>query len=59
MTDADTADPPLAPGDDAPPGTPGTGEDLCPHCGGSGAVDGAPCPVCEGSGRVVEGVGGG
>jgi hypothetical protein len=53
------ADPPLAPGDDAPPGAPGTGEDLCPRCGGSGEVDGSPCPVCEGSGRVVEGIGGG
>ncbi|RYZ13060.1 MAG: hypothetical protein EOO24_01250, partial [Comamonadaceae bacterium] len=25
---------PMAPGDEAPPGTPGTGENLCPACGG-------------------------
>jgi DnaJ-class molecular chaperone len=48
-----------APGDEAVPGTPGTGENLCPHCGGSGEHDGAPCPVCGGTGRVTEGIGGG
>src|SRR4051812_31826773 len=25
---------PMSPGDEAPPGTPGTGEDICPRCGG-------------------------
>ena len=50
---------PLAPGDDAAPGTPGTGEDLCPRCGGSGKLGGAPCPECEGAGKVIVGVGGG
>lgn len=53
------SDPPLNPGDEAAPGTPGTGEDLCPHCGGTGEHDGRPCPVCGGSGKVVEGIGGG
>ena len=48
-----------APGDQAEPGTPGTGENICPRCGGGGRIDGAPCPTCEGSGRVVEGIGGG
>lgn len=57
MTD-DTA-PPSKPGDDAPPGTPGTGENLCPRCGGSGAVDGHSCPDCAGTGVVNSGVGGG
>lgn len=47
------------PGDDAEPGTPGTGENLCPRCGGSGELDGGSCPECGGSGRVVEGIGGG
>nr|GEU28095.1 hypothetical protein [Tanacetum cinerariifolium] len=28
----------MNPGDDAPPGTPGTGEDVCPVCHGSGQV---------------------
>ena len=49
----------IAPGDMALPGTPGTGENVCPHCGGSGDRDGMPCPVCDGSGKVTEGIGGG
>jgi hypothetical protein len=48
-----------APGDEAPPGTPGTGEDVCPRCGGSGKLDGADCPECEGTGIVIAGIGGG
>jgi hypothetical protein len=47
-----------APGDDAAPGTPGTGEDTCPVCQGSGRVDGRPCANCDGTGRIVEGIGG-
>ena len=49
---------PMAPGDEAPPGTPGTGEDLCRTCGGSGQLNGGPCPECEGTGRVTRGIGG-
>jgi hypothetical protein len=49
---------PMAPGDQAPPGTPGTGEDLCRTCGGSGRLNGGPCPDCEGTGRVTRGIGG-
>ena len=49
----------MAPGDEAPPGTPGTGEDLCEECGGSGKVDGNLCEACGGTGRVVRGVSGG
>jgi hypothetical protein len=49
----------MAPGDEAPPGTPGTGEDVCPRCAGSGKVDGEDCPECGGTGIVIEGVGGG
>jgi len=48
----------MAPGDEAPPGTEGTGEDICPRCKGSGRVDDAPCPECEGTGHVIRGVGG-
>jgi hypothetical protein len=56
----DPTEPGMRPGDVAPPGTPDTGENLCPHCGGSGRhEDGSSCPVCEGTGRVVEGIGGG
>ncbi len=48
----------MAPGDQAPEGTPGTGENICPDCNGSGEVDGRTCPTCEGRGRIVEGIGG-
>lgn len=47
------------PGDEAEPGTPGTGEDVCPACGGTGSKDGQACADCGGSGRVVAGIGGG
>ena len=53
------SDPDTNPGDEAAPGTPGTGENVCPHCNGDGEHDGVPCPVCGGSGRVTEGVAGG
>ena len=47
------------PGDEAAPGTPGTGENICPHCNGRGEHDGVRCPVCGGSGKVTEGLAGG
>lgn len=46
------------PGDQADPGTPGTGEALCPVCSGSGRVDGEPCQNCRGTGKIIEGIGG-
>lgn len=49
----------LNPGDQAKPGTPGTGENLCPDCSGSGKVEGGTCTTCNGSGKVIEGIGGG
>jgi DnaJ-class molecular chaperone len=50
----------MNPGDEAPSGTPGTGEDICPVCGGKGKnASGADCPNCGGTGKIVEGVGGG
>ena len=45
------------PGDEAPEGTPGTGEGLCRDCGGSGRVGNAACPSCRGSGKVIVGIG--
>jgi hypothetical protein len=47
------------PGDDAPPGAPGTGENVCPVCGGSGEIEGASCRECAGTGKVNVGIGGG
>ncbi|HEX8445159.1 MAG TPA: hypothetical protein VF649_00970 [Sphingomonas sp.] len=49
---------PLNPGDQAAPGTPGTGENLCPRCDGSGVLNGRPCGECGGTGKVIEGIGG-
>lgn len=50
--------PPMAPGDEAPAGTPGTGEDVCRACGGTGILNGSPCPECEGTGKITVGIGG-
>jgi DnaJ-class molecular chaperone len=60
---------PAKPGDEAPPGVPGTGENLCARCGGTGKLGrdklegnqpGAePCPDCNGTGKVTTGIGGG
>jgi hypothetical protein len=49
---------PMSPGDEAPEGTPGTGPDVCPECGGSGTIRGATCPTCEGTGEINVGIGG-
>jgi len=48
----------LNPGDEAAPGTPGTGEDVCPECNGKGRVNGSACPNCSGSGTIIRAVGG-
>lgn len=51
--------PPMRPGDEAPAGTPGTGETLCRSCGGTGrSDDGKPCPECGGTGKITAGIGG-
>ncbi|WP_331316668.1 hypothetical protein [Methylobacterium mesophilicum] len=54
MAEAD----PREPGDEAPPGTPGTGENLCRACGGTGKVADARCSECGGTGTVTTGIGG-
>lgn len=46
----------LNPGDEAPPGAHGTGENLCRDCGGTGRRDGEECPTCGGTGRVIEAI---
>ena len=50
--------PPLKPGDEAAAGTPGTGENICPACGGSGRIGRDACANCEGTGKVTTGIGG-
>jgi hypothetical protein len=46
-------------GDDAPVGTVGTGEALCPECRGTGRRGAESCPNCGGSGKIVQAIGGG
>jgi DnaJ-class molecular chaperone len=46
------------PGDDAEAGTPGSGEDVCPICKGTGQIAGRSCENCGGTGKIVEGIGG-
>jgi hypothetical protein len=53
-----TSSRPPAPGDEAAAGTPGTGEDVCPQCHGSGRLDGKSCSNCNGSGRIIKAIGG-
>lgn len=49
----------MSPGDEAPPGTPGTGENICPECGGTGRLQNdRECQNCAGTGVVREAVGG-
>jgi hypothetical protein len=52
-------DAPQNPGDQAPPSAPGTGEAVCDICKGTGKVDGKECENCGGTGKVIEGIGGG
>jgi DnaJ-class molecular chaperone len=60
MNEEEIDDSGLAPGDEAAPGQPGSGENVCPQCNGSGvASSGVTCPNCEGTGTVTEGIGGG
>ena len=55
----DAPKPPMSPGDEARPGTPGTGEDICPECKGSSkTARGERCRNCDGTGRIVRGIGG-
>ncbi len=45
------------PGDEVAPGTPQSGENVCPRCQGSGRIEGNECPDCGGSGTVIVNVG--
>lgn len=49
---------PLNPGDEAQPDAPSVGEDICRVCKGTGAVEGAQCAICGGTGKVLQGIGG-
>ena len=50
----------MNPGDEAAPGTPGTGDNICPECSGKGQLQsGGQCPNCAGTGVVTTGIAGG
>jgi hypothetical protein len=49
----------LNPGDAVWPGTPGSGENLCPDCSGQGQREGIACHTCGGTGLVTVPVSGG
>ena len=53
------SNPTMKPGDEAPEGTPGTGEDLCLDCHGEGKLEGQPCATCTGTGTITRAIGGG
>lgn len=46
------------PGDEVPPGTPGSGDDVCPRCNGSAKVEGRECEYCAGTGAITRAIGG-
>ena len=49
----------MNPGDEAKPGTPGSGEDICPECNGKGrTARGEACRNCGGTGKIIRGIGG-
>ncbi|RWA97392.1 MAG: hypothetical protein EOQ33_31805 [Mesorhizobium sp.] len=45
--------------DEVPAGIPGTGENFCRRCAGTGMIDGRTCPECGGTGKVTTPIGGG
>ncbi len=46
------------PGDEVPPGTPQSGEAICPACGGTGrTADQGDCGNCGGTGKITQLVG--
>lgn len=49
--------PAARPGDEAAPGTPQTGEGLCPACAGKGRIGDRPCATCAGTGTVIVNIG--
>lgn len=53
-----TAPPDVKPGDEAPAGSTGTGENVCRRCGGTGKLPEAACPECKGTGVVTVVIGG-
>jgi len=45
------------PGDEVPPGTFHSGENVCRRCQGTGRIEARACPDCDGTGKVTTLVG--
>ncbi|MEO5374227.1 MAG: hypothetical protein H7840_08095 [Alphaproteobacteria bacterium] len=43
----------MNPGDEVPPGTPYSGNNLCHRCSGEGEKEEKPCIYCGGTGLVI------
>lgn len=50
----DTGTGAMNPGDEVPPGSPQSGEAICPDCAGTGELAGASCKNCGGSGKIIQ-----
>ena len=60
MREHDIDDHALTPNDEGAAGMPGTGENVCPECSGTGVKgSGETCSECAGTGRMSEGRGAG
>ena len=56
--DSTTGGADMNPGDEAPPGSTQTGENVCDQCAGKGRqADGRRCENCGGTGKVITIVG--
>ena len=49
---------PTSPSGETLLGTPESGQEACPRCGGTGTLAGRDCPECQGSGKLNVGIGG-
>lgn len=58
QTNVSTTRPSSSNPDQVPAGTPGSGENICRRCAGTGKLDGEACPDCGGTGKVITPVGG-
>jgi len=48
----------MNPGDEVPPGSPDSGEAICPACKGEGKLeDGQSCENCAGTGKITQLIG--
>ena len=48
----------MNPGDEVAPGSPDSGEAICPECGGEGRLaDSKDCESCGGTGKITQLIG--